>query len=131
LWGAYRVPLFLYAPGFDFPREWSQKVAQHTDVGCTLLDMAGVKENKGTMFCNSLLDFNDSGQVFLRSGETHLYATSQVFSAAGPDGKTWAVNPQGQAIVDRTLLEQLKRKILAGQQTFANGLNDGRMALLP
>lgn len=136
--GFNRVPILLYAPALEFHQGLSKKLAQHTDIPCTVLLFAGEGVGARTPrspFCRSLVEGGSRGRVLLHAGGTYNLVTPRYWTRKTPDGRHvvfpsgekggWGVAVSGNASeVSPEVSAHLNRLLEAGVQSFNNGLNE-------
>jgi len=140
--GFNRVPILLYSPALTFHPKLAARIAQHTDIPCTIFDLTGMKAVPATPFCHSLVDPDFPGQVLLRSGEVYNFVTPRYWTRSLPDGKmsvflpnetggfTVPDTPESRAAaadIPASVRTVLSQKTSAGIQLFSNGLNDNAL----
>lgn len=72
--GQYRVPLLVYAPGFQWPKEVREnRIAQHADIMPSVLDLLGYKADRGTKLGVSFFDETVPERAFNKRHPGHWY----------------------------------------------------------
>jgi hypothetical protein len=136
--GFNRVPILLYAPALRFHPGLSARVAQHTDISCTIYELVGASGAPTTPFCRSLLDPGFGGRAILHAGGTYNLVTPAWWTRRTPDGRHsvftqaerggWVASarPSGTLVTPGTA-QFLSRALDAGVQSFGNGLNQNSL----
>lgn len=85
--GYYRVPMLVYAPGFQWPKVKLDRIAQHADIMPSVLDVLGVKVDKGTYLGVSFFDDTLPERAFNKRHPGHWYIDSERFVTWNPEGQ--------------------------------------------
>lgn len=136
--GSYRIPLFLYHPGYEFPKTDTEKVAQQVDILPTVLEFLNIPVLDKNYLGSSLFAEGDKVVVNFIDGRYILFAKDyfirwapghsepQMFDIKDRDGEhevTGVAMTSEQAHRKQELTEKLKASI----QYFNEGMWDNKL----
>ena len=75
--GRYRVPLIVYAPGFDWDKDLGKKVTQHSDIPSSVLDFVEVSGEDLAGTSNSIFAIDDGAALNLADGRSYMLVTNK------------------------------------------------------
>ncbi len=75
--GQYRVPLLVYAPGHEWAKVRQTRIAQHSDLMPSILDLLGIKADRGTNLGISFFDETLPERAFNKRHPGHWYIDSE------------------------------------------------------
>jgi len=126
----YRVPLVFFHPGQQLPKVDPDRIAQHVDIGPSLLDFLGIATAKTLPFGHSIFDASYDGLAFGEKSGNYWIADKNYYleyRINGPN-RLFAQAQLDLPITDKPEVEQqLEKKIKAYIQWFNNGLRDNNL----
>jgi len=127
---SYRVPLVFFHPGRQLPKVNPDRIAQHVDIGPSVLEFLGIATDKVLPFGHSIFDPSYDGLAFGQKGDDYWIADKDYYLEYrfnGP-GKLFASAKLDAPIADKPdVKERLERKLKAYVQWFNNGLAEDNL----
>lgn len=134
--GSYRIPLFLYHPGYKFPEVDTKMVVQQIDVLPTVLDFLGISDKDQNYLGSSIFIPGDKTAVNFIDGRYLLFAKDYFLRWTPGHGE-----PQMFAMSDRATEHEipadqpgtsprrqaLEKKLKATIQYFNEGMWDNKL----
>lgn len=126
----YRVPLVFFHPGRKLPKVNSERIAQHADIGPSLLDFLGIATDRTLPFGHSIFDPTYDGLALGQKNETYWIADKNYYLEYRFNGpsKLFRLAELGSPIMDKPdVKEKLETKLKAYVQWFNNGLAEDNL----
>lgn len=126
----YRVPLLFFHPGRALPKVNPARIAQHVDIGPSVLQFLGIAADKTLPFGHSIFDPSYDGLALGQKGGNYWIADKDYYLEYRFNGpsKLFALAKLDQPITDRPdAQERLESKLKAHVQWFYNGLAENNL----
>jgi arylsulfatase A-like enzyme len=127
---AYRVPLILFHPGGKLPKVDPERIAQHADIGPTLMDFLGIVTDRVLPFGHSIFDPSFEGLALSQINGTYWMAHKGYYLEyrMHQPSKLFELARLDSPITDKPeVKQQLEKKLEAYIQYFNRGLAENKL----
>jgi len=126
----YRIPLVFFHPGHPLPKVNPDRIAQHVDIGPSLLDFLGIETDKTLPFGHSIFDASYGGLAYGELSGNYWIADKNYYMEYRFKGlsQLFSLKQLGTPVTDKPeIKEKLENKLKAYVQWFNNGLRENNL----
>jgi phosphoglycerol transferase MdoB-like AlkP superfamily enzyme len=126
----YRIPLVFFHPGHPLPKVNPDRIAQHVDIGPSLLDFLGIETDKTLPFGHSIFDASYGGLAYGELSGNYWIADKNYYMEYRFKGlsQLFSLEQLGTPVTDKPeIKEKLGKKLKAYVQWFNNGLRENNL----